>query len=393
MEKLITYVRTVHAQIEQLLDPRKPEPTTEQLQGFVSKVVQSLKNMTAQAPPAVKEKITLSFAKHWNVAENKVGEAGITPLDLAACMSAIKDELKKLTEDSRLMNKGKPTGEEAPKKHYGGETVTDVKILEDKAHVARIIGPQGSILQGLQNEFSVKLDIANEMVNITGPKDGVDACMKAITDILTKGYASFTFGDDFAEEKLKINPRQVADLVGPGWQNVNAIKAKLNVEIGILDAPKPGTVLPKTGPASKQQQKKATVVIGGHAGDVKKARVVIEQLLTKFYHEITHPDMIMKEIECDPWYLNMVIGRGGSEIKHMQNSWGVKVYIPSETNGNENIVVVGHESSVQKTEKHIASILWSAANKPQRGEERFGGGDDGDDDVEEAWMADYMYKR
>jgi len=396
MEKLVTYTVTLKAQIEQLMDPRKPEPTTEQLHTFTSKVVMSLKNMTAQAPPAVKEKINVSFGKHWDVPNNKIGEDGITPLDLQACIVMLKDELIKLGGNPALLNRGKPGPDEPPKKQYGGEQTVEIKTLDDKNLVGRIIGPEGKILNALQNEFGVKLDIQNEFVNISGPKDGVTACMKAIDDVLTKGYASFTFGDDFLEEKLKIHPRQVPDLVGKQWANMNALKQRLGVEVGILDAPKPGTQAPaQAKPNPKQQIKKATVVIGGSAVNVREAKKVIEQLLTKFYHPITHPNSIMKEIECDWGYLNLVIGRGGSEIKHMQNSFGVSVHIPSEINGNENIVVVGPETGVLRCEKHISSLLWSAANRPARGEEGGGGydGGDGDDDVEEAWMADYMYKR
>lgn len=399
MEKLSSYINTVHTQIGQLVDPTRPEPTQEQLFKYITSVVATLSKLLSDAPPVVKERISVSFGAHWDMQKNCVGKDGINPLQLLASFKMMKDQLDNL-KTQRSMGKGGAGAAAAggapaeagtgpqPKRKYGGETTTEIKILDNADLVGRIVGPGGKQLQQIEFESGVKLDINGEAVSITGPKDGVEVALKAIDDIITKGYCTLAHGDDFKEEQYKVHPKVLPSLIGPGWCIIKKIKEACEVEIGITDNGKKG------GKDGKGQMKKATIVIGGAKSNVEKAKEIFHDLTTKQFHEVTHPGKVCREIEV-PWdYLNLLIGKGGSEIRHMQNSYDVNVTIPNEINNNEHVMVVGEKHRVDQCEKHINSIITRAASRPERGEEHLAGGGDGyQDEPVEDWMQQYMYKR
>merc|ERR1719160_1386621 len=98
------------------------------------------------------------------------------------------------------------------------------------------------------------------------------------------------------------------------------------------------------------------------------------------------------EREVEPHQTRFIIGKGGSESKHIQNSYRVKMYIPSEHTVNQNLVVVGESKNVEQAIKYIENAII-------RAEERAAGGGRGRDGVaedhwgdeeHEAWMDQYM---
>jgi len=386
MDKLMQYVHTVHAQIDALVDPSKPEPSQEQLYGYTAKVVGSLKNMTSSAPPEVKNKVRSCFGSHWNVETNSVGSGGISPLILQASFANLKDQLKHMRPAAPLNADGTPAETKEPKKKYGGEECTEIKILEDRNLVGRIVGPEGKILQAIQLESGCKLDINGDTIGISGPREGAEAAMKAIDEIIKKGFSSLIMGENSEEATIKVHPRLLPTLLGKEWCNMRAIKEKLHVEVGITDNGNKG------GGKGKGAMRKATLVLGGDKKNVEKAKEVINSLTTVFYHEITHQGMIYKEVPVEHYWLNLVIGKGGSEIKHMQKNFDCQVFIPGEASTNENVVIVGDPTGVQRCEKHITTIISKAENRPQRGEEGYNADDNKAEEIED-WMQDYMYKR
>jgi len=395
--KLAQFIAQVNAQMEGLTDPSQPEPSKEQLEKYASSVVATLQNLTSSAPPIVSERVAQSFGRHWDFHANKPGTEPMTALDLKACFVMMKDLLSKMpsTSGSGTGGKGKGqeeqgTGGKQPNKRFGGEKTSVVKPLVGEGLAGRIIGPGGSTLKTLELESQCKLEFLGDAIKVTGPSEGVEACIKAIDDIIEKGYTNLSYGDGFAEITFKMHPRLVPDVKGPEWSNFIAIRENLQVEIGIPDQGTKGE--PKGKGKGKGQIKFATITIGGQNENVQKAKAVIDQLAKEFYHPMTHPGKISRQIQVDPWYMNAIIGSKGAEIRHMQKSFKVNVYIPNEINKNENVVVVGEEHLVARCVKHIEGLVYKMSSRPQRGEEQYEY-DAEEDDGLDPYAAEYMYKR
>jgi len=397
--KLMQFVAQVNMQMERLTDPTQPDPTKEQLEKYAVSVVGTLQKLVGEAPPVVKERVAQSFGGYWNFNTNKPGTEPLTALDLKACFHMMKDQLNNIPagkNNAKGKGKGEKGAEETPgaqpKKKFGGETITELKPLESADLVGRIVGPGGIVLKSLELESQCKLEFIGEAINITGPSEGVEAAIKAIDDIILKGYTNLTYGDGFAEIQMKLHPRLLPDVKGKQWENFNAIRDALKVEIGIPDQGSKGDEKGKGKGKGKSQVRFATVTIGGLNENVQEAKSVIDSLTKDFYHPITHKDKVSRRVEVDHHYLNALIGSKGSEIRHMQNSFKVGVYIPNEINKNDDVVVVGDEMHVASCIKHIEGIVYKMENRPQRGEQQYDYDGDDNDDLDPV-AAEYMYKR
>ena len=125
-----------------------------------------------------------------------------------------------------------------------------------------------------------------------------------------------------------------------------------------------------------------------------KARDIISSIAANGYHPVTHPGFTHQEMEVEPWRYAFLIGKKGSEMRHIQNNYRVKVNIPREGDANPNVVIVGEERDVARAITYIEKVLYESAEPKGRGAadkaEDYWGNDDGD---EEEWMSAYMYKR
>eukprot|EP00927_Polykrikos_kofoidii_P022354 TRINITY_DN208_c0_g2_i4.p1 TRINITY_DN208_c0_g2~~TRINITY_DN208_c0_g2_i4.p1 ORF type:complete len:493 (+),score=138.81 TRINITY_DN208_c0_g2_i4:80-1558(+) len=247
--------------------------------------------------------------------------------------------------------------------------------------VGIVIGPKGSKLKMIQEKTGVtRIDTSGDTFTITGPADAVASAEKAINDIKAKGYTELAF-EDFSENVVKVHPKTLPDLIGKGGVIIMALKEQLKVEINI----------PKTGPPGG----KWNVTIAGKQHDVERAKQVITEIQTYYHSEVTHPGQVHEEIEVPSWAYAWIIGKAGSELRHIQNNYKVRMYIPREgVSTNENVVIVGEKSDVPRAVAYVQKVLSGAADA-SKGRDRQEKADDGwgDEGEEEDWMKQYMYKR
>jgi len=112
------------------------------------------------------------------------------------------------------------------------------------------------------------------------------------------------------------------------------------------------------------------------------------------HHEITHPGVVHAELEVESWYYSFIIGKAGSELRHIQKNWQVKISIPREHSANQNVLIVGEKDQVDRAKAYIEKVLWNAEHNIKAGRDRTEASDDwGDDGAEEPWMQAYLYKR
>merc|ERR1712137_675364 len=87
---------------------------------------------------------------------------------------------------------------------------------------------------------------------------------------------------------------------------------------------------------------------------------VINDIAKYYHHEITHPGQVHEEMDdVEEEHYRFIIGPQGSQMRHIQNSYEVRVYIPRKdkngkfTAGREKVLVVGEHESVSRATKYI----------------------------------------
>merc|ERR1711988_1825868 len=96
---------------------------------------------------------------------------------------------------------------------------------------------------------------------------------------------------------------------------------------------------PKTPPPGKKYK----ITLAGSKTGVAAAKECIESIVMYGHHEITHPGFAHAEMEIAEWQYRFLIGSKGSEMRHIQNNYKVKVNIPREHSTCQNVVIVGEE--------------------------------------------------
>eukprot|EP00415_Alexandrium_ostenfeldii_P000073 UN0073 len=189
--------------------------------------------------------------------------------------------------------------------------------------------------------------------------------------------------EDFSENFVACHPSYFPDIIGKGGVVIRKIKDELGVAVKIPEAP-------KNPPAGKKYK----VTLAGSNEKVEKAKDVINDIMMYYHHPITHEGMTHEELEVAQWLFPFIIGKAGSELRHIQNNFKVKMNIPREHSVNQKVVIVGDSVGVERAKTYVEKIMWKAEHEP-RGRDRGEGAEDtwGDEGEDEPWMRDYIYRR
>jgi len=376
-------------------------PTDEQLAKFTKETVAKLKEVSKEAPDHVKQKLMMPWAPLWDYVKNCPGggDNKLDPPKLLGILKKIKDDLtaappaKGQGKGGYNVRKQAPPGAEEgaaeevkkEKQFKGPETIENIDIKSE--HIGRIVGPKGATMKMIQEASECKIDINNDVVTITGPEDGMPIAVTAIKELCEKGFCGLAYGADFQEQGMTVHPIYFSELIGKEGCVIRAIKDQLKVELSIPKIPQNAKV--------REMTKKLKVGFAGRKADVEKAKEVVNDIIMYYHHEITHPGQVHKEIEVEPHQTRFIIGKGGSESRHIQNSYRVKMYIPNEHSANEKLLLVGEPLNVERALKYVENTINGAEEKAKTGGR--GGGDGAEDfwgdEEHESWMDQYMYKR
>jgi len=264
----------------------------------------------------------------------------------------------------------------------GNATTVTINVPESKIGI--VIGPKGAKIKMIQEKTGVtRIDTSGEVFTISGPPEAVAQAQTAIKELLDKGYTSLSF-DNFSENFVAVHPSVFPDLIGKQGAIIRAIKEALGTEINIPPVPK-----------NADPKKKFKVMIAGSAAAVEKTKAVINDIATYGHSEISHPGQGHEEMEVAEWCYRYLIGKGGSEMRHIQNNYKVKVNIPRETSACQNVVIVGDKDNVTRAKAYIEKLIWNAENTSKGRDRADGSADDGwgEEDAEEDWMKAYLFKR
>merc|ERR1719433_666112 len=250
------------------------------------------------------------------------------------------------------------------------QSVVTIKVPEERIGI--VIGPKGAKIKLIQEKTGARIDTTGEMFTVSGTPEGVGEAETAINELIQKGYCAMEY-EDFAENFVACHPSYFPELIGKQGKVIRKIKDELGVAVNIPSD------TPKNPPASKKYK----VTLAGSAAAVEKAKDVINDIIMYYHHPITHENMVHEEIEVPGWCLSYIIGKAGSELRHIQNNFQVKVNVPREQSVNKNVVIVGEKDRCERAKAYIEKVLWNAENAPRGRDRGEGRGDDGWGDEEE----------
>jgi len=269
--------------------------------------------------------------------------------------------------------------EEAPKPEGNVSTAT-VHVPESRIGI--VIGPKGAKIKMIQEKTGVsRIDTSGDVFTITGPPNAVALAETAVKELVEKGYCTLQY-EDFAENFVNVHPSCFPDLIGKQGAVVRKIKDELGVEINFPETQK-----------NAAPGKKYKVTLAGSGQGVEKAKQVMTNIMMYSHDELTHPGQVHEELEIDNWAWRYIIGKAGSEMRHIQNNYKVKVIIPRENSLVDKVLVVGEPNDVERAKVYIEKLIWNAENQ-QKGRDKVDNGDVwGEEEEEEDWMKQYIYKR
>ena len=262
-----------------------------------------------------------------------------------------------------------------------GLSSASVKVPE--ARIGVVIGPKGKNIQLIQEKTGVnRIDTSGEVFTITGSADAVEHAERAIKELIEKGYWSESF-ENFKEEFVSVHPSSFPDLIGKGGMVIKAMKSEFGVGVTIPE-------VPKNAPLGKKYK----VTLAGKSENVEACKQAITNIAMYGYDEATHPGFSHEELDIPQWAYSFLIGKAGSELRHIQNNYKVKVNIPREHSMCQSVVCVGEKVNVERAKTYIEKLIWNAENQ-SKGREKAEGAVDtwGQEEDEEDWMKAYMYKR
>jgi len=274
----------------------------------------------------------------------------------------------------------KVAAEEKAKEPTGPSSSATIHVPENKIGI--VIGPKGAKIKMIQEKCEVdRIDTQGQVFTITGKPENVARAEAAIKELIEKGYCALAF-EGFSENVINVHSSHFPDLIGKQGAVVRKIKEELGVEINFQDVP-------------KGSNKKAKVTLAGSATNVEKAKTVINNIIMYNHDELTHPGEVHEELDIEPWAYRYLIGSKGSEMKHIQHNWKVRVNIPREHSTIEKVIIVGEPDNVSRAKAYCEKLVWSAENNSKGRDKADNATADpwGDEEPEEEWMKGYMYKR
>mmetsp|Transcript_50103 Transcript_50103/g.156818 ORF Transcript_50103/g.156818 Transcript_50103/m.156818 type:complete len:526 (+) Transcript_50103:57-1634(+) len=268
----------------------------------------------------------------------------------------------------------------AEKERESNTSTATVKVPDAKIGV--VIGPKGSKIKLIQEKTGARIDTTGDVFTITGPPAGVSMAETAVKELVEKGYCAMEY-DDFSENFVAVHPSYFPEIIGKGGVVIRKIKDELGVSVKIPEAP-------KNPPAGKKYK----VILAGSNQAVEKAKDVINEIMMYYHHPVTHEGYVHEEVEVAQWAYSFIIGKAGSELRHIQNNYKVKMNIPREHSVNQKVVIVGEPYGVERAKVYVEKLVWNAEHMP-RGRGAADQAEDtwGDEGEDEPWMKDYIYKR
>lgn len=240
------------------------------------------------------------------------------------------------------------------------ELITKEITLESK-RLGVIIGKKGENRINLESRTDTRIQVPKGehdgntvTISVTGSLSGVNLAIKAINDLSVKGFAAILEPDDFVESYVSVPASSVSDIIGKDGQVISKLYKHTDCRIIV---PPNHKVYAAENNKSGANPGKVKIILAGGKVKVAQARALIKDITKYYYSSVVFPNLTHNELSLDKKFYALIIGPKGSEIKHIQNSFKVKVHIPNDFSVNQNVVIVGEPAGVAKAHKHILGLI------------------------------------
>jgi polyribonucleotide nucleotidyltransferase len=249
----------------------------------------------------------------------------------------------------------------------GATSSVEMKCMVESRKLGNIIGPKGATMHAIQDATGAKIDTprrtgsadsakparsapgSTTTVTITGTREACQKAKKAIKELCSKGYSTLlNAGSDFAEAAMSIPSGAIPEIFGAGGLVIRKIQDTCEVRIHV----------PEQREGSDRSETRRITIAGPRAG-AARARQVIDSIVRFHHHPSTHPGIVHVKIPMTtPSDVGTIIGRGGSQIKHIQGTTKTRVYTPKNAAFDAlEVMVVGPQKGVDVAQRMILKIL------------------------------------
>ena len=238
------------------------------------------------------------------------------------------------------------------------QLIEDVKNYEEASkynttidfptqYLSRLIGQKGSHLSEIQDEFNVRIDVANDDqaktentdIKLTGLKSNVDECIKKVQQLAKK----------WADEKtvvVNVEQKYRRQLIGPNGIYANRLQDKYGVKLQF----------------SNSEEKNGTVVIRGPSRGVAKVEEEIKQLV-EYEKENGFVESVTVPVEA----LSRIIGKNGDNINDISVETGVQIRSKTsqeeaKKSGTAEFELTGSKAGIKEAKATITKMADRIAN-------------------------------
>lgn len=302
-------------------------------------------------------------------AQPKQAQAAVQPKQTAAPKNqksakeaALEAELAKLRQEveqnaapedgwsttaSKKKDRAEKKKEKAAVEELSAPTVSS-KVHEiniPSSQYGKIIGTNGKTLADLQTATGTKINIpkagAGTIVTITGDAAGVDKARAALKDIVQQGYSSLLLPPSTLTTEISVDEKFLGRIIGASGSNIKRIQDHTGVKIN----------LPPQG------SKSSKITLVGKTDEIRRAKEIIDDLLSHGYSPVTHPDQIKVELPIKASDVRFIVGPKGQTIKSIQGDTNTKINTPKADDINPVVTIVGTSEGVKRAEKQILKVI------------------------------------
>jgi len=189
--------------------------------------------------------------------------------------------------------------------------------------IALCIGKGGATRMLITEATGANIDFPKKggvhtMTIISGPDIAcVDAAMKALKQLVTKGYSEITHSGQI-DDGINVPQKSMRAIVGTGGATINKLRQMTGTEINLPDRDSEDTF----------------VSVMGQPADVQDAIKAIKELVEQGFSGLTHPNWTSKKVQVPRDQVGNIIGTGGSTIKRLEQETSSRINVPSTRDGD-----------------------------------------------------------
>ncbi|KXN74163.1 hypothetical protein CONCODRAFT_89997 [Conidiobolus coronatus NRRL 28638] len=255
-----------------------------------------------------------------------------------------------ISKDEILVKGGKKGVSEAQAEiielvEYEKENSQSIKFVVGRTYLPHILGKGGVKITDIKDETSTKIDVDNNSENseeatitVTGSKANITKAQKLIMAVVKEQESIIT-------QEIEIPNRIHRQLIGPGASKLRQLVTKaLGSDIDVAQAT-------SMIHFPKGQESSDIVKIKGQGDLVEKIATELQSVAKELESIVTDT------VQVDPSAHASVIGKGGSNLRALQEKFNVEIRVPAKDSNSDLIKISGKPENIESAKAEILAKL------------------------------------